>query len=100
MGKVLREHSAEFKQAAVRLARAGDKPVKQVAKELGIARGLLYEWMQKQELAGLPDADNPAAAVAELKKLKREYERVVMERDILKKAIAVFSHQPKRDSSL
>jgi transposase len=98
MGKIVREHSSEFKEAAVRLAKAGDKSVKQVAHELGIGRGLIYEWMQKQEVDGLPNADKPASVFAELKRLKREHARVVMERDILKKAIAVFSRHSKKDS--
>ncbi|MGV8923408.1 MAG: transposase [Thermomonas sp.] len=36
--------SAEFKREAVRLLEQGDKPVTQLALELGIARNLLYKW--------------------------------------------------------
>jgi transposase len=61
-------HSKAFKLEAVRLIELGDKPVTQIAKELGIRRTQLYHWR------------------SELIRLRRELKRVTMERDILKKA--------------
>ena len=94
----------EFKAEAVRLVTVEDHPVSQVAKDLGIHESLLRRWQRKLEarqarVAGV----KPTAAVAasiiveqeEVRRLKREIERLRMERDILKKAVAIFSEMPK-----
>ncbi|MEV4418159.1 helix-turn-helix domain-containing protein, partial [Catellatospora sp. NPDC049609] len=38
-------HPAEFRQRAVELARLKDRPVSQLAKELGISESCLRNWM-------------------------------------------------------
>ena len=83
----------EFKLEAVRLLRTGEKPVAQVARELGVKRTLLYRWQEAQATEG--DAAfrgtpgrKPSAEVA---RLKRELAVVQEERDILKKAAAYFA---------
>lgn len=46
-----RNHSEEFRQEAVRLALESGKPKTQIARELGIAVGLLYTWIAKYDEA-------------------------------------------------
>jgi transposase len=72
------------------------RSVRDVERSLGITIGLLKDWVKAQRasngaaLGG--DASVPAGTEAQLvKELKRELVRVRMERDILKKAVAVFS---------
>ncbi len=88
----------EFKQEAVRLLREQRLPRSQVARDLGIDPETLRRWAR--ELA----PDNPAApdtasaapaSSAELARLRRENEQLRMERDILKKAIGIFSRMPQ-----
>jgi transposase len=104
MASSRRAFTDEFKAEAVRLVTVEDHPVSQVAKDLGIHESLLRRWQRKLEarqarVAGV----KPTAAVAasiiveqeEVRRLKREIERLRMERDVLKKAIAIFSETPK-----
>jgi transposase len=78
----------------VRLAQTRGKPITQVARELGISDTSIPEW--RKELAehgreAFPGSGHQTAQEEELRQLKRELERVRQERDILKKAVAIFS---------
>ena len=78
-----------FKLEAVRLLDAGKQPAAAIARELGIKREKLYAWREQLREKG-PDAfhDRPGRPAAdegaEIRRLKRELERVTEERDILK----------------
>ncbi len=93
-----RTFTKEFKLEAVELSQKGDIPIAQLAKNLGIRPGLLYRWRSDLREDG-EDAfrgkGQLKADEAELRALRRELERVRMERDILKKALSVFA-QPAR----
>jgi len=104
MASSRRAFTDEFKAEAVRLVTVEGHPVSQVAKDLGLHESLLRRWKRKLEarqarVAGI----KPAAAVTasiiveqeEIRRLKRENERLRMERDILKKTVAIFSEMPK-----
>lgn len=86
-----RRFSREFKEEAVRLASVGDRSLSQVARELGIQPSVLSRWRKRLER----EAAEPAgeSAESELKRLRRELERVRQQRDILKKATAYFANQ-------
>ena len=92
-----RTHSEEFKQEAVRLALESGKPKAQVARELDISDGLLYNWIAKYDEAksrGLtPEEYNQEKA--EMRRLKAENRRLQEENDLLKKASAYFAKQLK-----
>jgi transposase-like protein len=93
-----RRFTAEFKLEAVRLVQAGKKPVSQIARELGVARQELYNWVRLAERRkGDPPTDvfpghgRRAAADAEIARLRRELEQAKEDNDILKKAAAFFA---------
>lgn len=93
-GRLRRSFTKEFKVEAVRLLTEGGYSVAQVARDLGIRDTLLGRW--KQELAQSPAGAFPGngqgrADEEELRQLRRENARLRMERDILKKAAALFS---------
>ena len=50
------QFTAEFKREAVRQMRAGDKPIAQLSRELGIPRNRLYKWNQAVEAHGEAEA--------------------------------------------
>jgi len=93
-----RKFTREFKIAAVTPIVEGQKSLYQVSKELDIRRNTLQRW-RDEYLAdpeqAFPGAGQLKADEAEVAQLKRELKRVQMERDILKKAIAIFSKEPK-----
>jgi transposase len=97
MAKTRRQFSGEFKREAVQLAKKPGNSAAQVAKELDLSESLLRNWIRqfgsgKWEAA--PGKDLKAASTQELERVKRELNRVKMERDILKKALGYFAKDP------
>lgn len=83
-----RDYSPEFKEEAVRLVIEHGLSVSQVADDLGINRSNINRWVRLHRQQG----DNlPAADADELHRLRKELARVKMERDILKKAVGIFT---------
>lgn len=89
MQKVQKTYTPEFKQEAVRLAQTSGKPIAQVARELGISDTSIHQWRKELSEHGseaFPGSGHQTAQEEELRRLKRELERVRQERDILKKS--------------
>jgi transposase len=87
-------YSDEFRQEAVRLVTEQGMPSSRVARELGIDPETLRRWLRAQTRdPGVPTEPVPPAA--ELARLRREVEQLRMERDILKKALGIFSRMPQ-----
>lgn len=90
-----KRYSAEFKAQAVGLVGTG-KPVKDVARDLGISEGVLYEWVRKAgpQPAQLGSAGGRAegepSGADELRRLRRENAQLKLENDILKKAAVIL----------
>ena len=95
-GKVKR-YPEEFKQTAVELALAGDKPITQVARELEMSPKTLHNWLRQHRIRhGEPTStriESQESLEAELKRLRKENARLREERDILKKATAYFAKE-------
>ena len=85
--------SSNWKQSAY--VSAVEKSVAQIARELGVPERVLYRWcqqLQEQPEASFPGKGHQSELEEENRRLRRELERVQQERDILKKAIVIFSH--------
>lgn len=107
--KARRAFTDEFKAETVRLLESSDRPLAQMSRELGIEQSVLRAWRRKlrpsaeQTVRPASAAANRHAATsaaltadqAEVRRLRRELERVQMERDIFKKAISIFSALPR-----
>lgn len=79
-------YPAEFKESSVKLALESDQSMSQTARELGVNLKLLYNWVNKYSgtnQKSYPIKTDPASE--EIKRLKKELSRVILERDILKK---------------
>ena len=86
--------TAEFKREAVQLAQTSGKSKAQIARELGISDSALYSWCKQSLEHGsdaFPGKGHQTPLEEENYRLKRELERTQQERDILKKAIGIFS---------
>lgn len=92
-----RRYAKEFKLEAVQLARESEKTVAEVARDLGVSPSLLHRWVQQLEArdpeAAFPGNGNVAEPEEEVRRLRRELERVKQERDFLKKAAAFFARE-------
>ena len=87
-------HPPEFRQRAVELARLRDKPVAEVAQDLGISESCLRNWMKRADLDEGRRADALTTAEREeLTQLRRELRVAKMENEILKRAAAYFAKE-------
>ena len=95
MKKIRRAYTAEFKREAIRLLETSGKSAAQVEHDLGIGAGCLSRWKRKHSDAGdnaFPGHGRLAPEQDRIRQLERENEVLRQERDILKKAVAIFSH--------
>ena len=83
----------EFKQWALEMVRLGDKPVAQIAKELGIAESGLRRWMAQTDVDEGRREGLTSAERKELVELRREKRRLELENEILKRAAAFFAKE-------
>jgi transposase len=90
-----RAYSDEFKKEAIRLVLEDGRTRRSVEKSLGITPGLLKDWVwTAQDEKPIEYSALPAEKAMKL--LRSENERLRRERDILKKAVAIFSTDPDR----
>ena len=99
MGK-RRYYSEEFKREAVELSLNSDKTIKAVAEDLGTSPYNLSRWIReytkKGDLSFLgKDKQKLTPEQEEVQRLKKKLRETQIERDILKKAVAIFSKKPK-----
>jgi len=99
MERKYRTYTKEFKLEALELLKNSDKSAGEIERELGITPGLLMKWKARYqalrkngEEVSLEPSDLEAAR-AEIRRLKRELLVAEEEREILKKAVNIFSRR-------
>lgn len=93
-----RKYDKEFQINAVKHYEASGKSLKEIAKNLGIPCSTFHGWVKEYKEHGeesFPGSGNIKPCNEEYYRLKKELEDVRMERDILKKAVAIFSKAKK-----
>ena len=88
-----RRYSREFKEEAVNLVVVQGYSVAEAARSLGVSANMLSRWKQGFE-GSAPSVDEKA----ELARLRKENKRLLMEREILKKAAAFFASESGSDT--
>ena len=94
-----RKFTRQFKDDAVRMVILEGIPIKEVASKLGIERSCLNRWRNEyleREHAGQSDLDpsmTPKEMDAELRRLRKQLRESELQREILKKALAIFSRE-------
>jgi transposase len=86
-----RKYDADFKQQVLQMISNG-RGVKEVAESLGIGENLIYKWRSRQGNSGAVGRED-TGATNDQQALLRRIRELEMERDILKKALAIFSRQ-------
>lgn len=90
----MKKYSEEFRQECVRLALEAGRPVKEVARELGLNVWTLREWVQKHRQQQKGETPPVAETLEqEVRRLRREVAMLRQEREILKKAAAYFAKE-------
>lgn len=88
-----RKYSEEFKREAVALTREPGANVSQIARDIGIAPNLLFNWRRQLRDEGTPFPGSGVARDQEVLALKRELAKVKRERDFLRDAAAFFASE-------
>ena len=95
-----RRYSPEFRERAVQLLLASDKPMNTVARELGVSYPGLLKWkdsyMAQQRTQQNKARPKPADLERQLRQLQRENESLRRQRDVLKKALGILSEEPSQ----
>ena len=92
--KPYKRYTKEFKIQAVKLAEESDKPITQIARELGVRQNQIYKWKKELEANGevaFPGTGKVADPDPEKTQLRKELAEAKEEIEILKKAAAYFA---------
>jgi transposase len=94
MVEARRKFDEDFKNGAVRIVRETGKPIARVARELGINEGTLGNWCakdrrQRGDDGGVLSEDERA----ELTRLRKENAELAMQRDVLKRSVALWVNE-------
>lgn len=90
--KSRRRYSKDFQQDVINMLKTGNKNVPELSRELGIAEQVIYRWNKKQN-GNTPQDEKLSDKEKELRELRSKLADVTEERDILKKAVSIFSKQ-------
>ena len=105
MGNKSKQYTRAYVARAVRLCEEADRPIAEVARNLGVEYQTLYAWMKKagktnrrvdaSSLRGTAAAQTPEAMQVEIDRLQRELEETKKQLEFAKKAAAFFAQQSK-----
>jgi transposase len=104
MGTRVKAYTKTYVARAVRLCEESNRPISEVARDLGVEYATLYGWMKKagktKRREGPPDpppapAGSTAAMQAEIERLKRKLDETEKQLEFAKKAAAFFAQQNK-----
>lgn len=88
--KMKKSYDEDFKKMVVELYE-NKKAATEIQREYGISSSTLYKWIS--EYKGIKTETGEITNNKELKKLKKELAELKQENEILKKAVAIFTHQ-------
>lgn len=88
-----RKYTKEFREDVINMLKTGDKSVATLSGELGIAEQVIYRWNKKYNLDDNKEIEKVTDQEKELRELRAKLADVIEERDILKKAVSIFSKQ-------
>ena len=97
-GSGRRKYDKQFKEDAVKLVTEGGRQVTEVARSLGIHENLLHTWKRKyteDPVGRFPGKGYLKPQDEELRRLLKENANLKEDKEILKKALAIFSKHPK-----
>jgi transposase len=85
-----KKYDREFREGAVRIVEETDKPIAQVARDLGVNEGTLGSWVNRAREATEGTKGLSRDDVEELRRLRAENAELRMERDVLKRSVVLW----------
>jgi transposase len=98
MKKERQKHSKEFKLETLKLTKTSGKSDTQLERDLGLSRGSIYNWrkeLEQHKEQAFPGKGHLKKDDEYVRQLERDLAIARQERDILKKALAIFAPKPK-----
>jgi transposase len=95
-----RKFDKDFKLQAVKMVLEEHLPVNEVARRLNVSESLIHYWKQAYKKDGqdsFPGKGHQSNEIDEVRQLKKRLADAEEERDILKKALAIFSKTPEKN---
>ena len=99
----MRTYDKDFKINAANLYKSSERSLKTIGEELGLATSTLSKWVREYSQnakESFPGKGHSKAFEEEARALRKELAHVSQERDILKKALAIFSQPHRKDMPL
>ena len=81
----------EFRDDVVAVARKGEAPLNQIARDFGISEGCLHGWMKKADIEDGARPGPTAAQSAELREAKKRIRLLEQEAEVMRRAVAYLS---------
>src|SRR3954471_24741224 len=94
MPEIRKKYDREFREGAVRIVEETNKPIAQVARDLGVNEGTLGNWVARAREARDGTAGLSTGDIEELKRLRAENAELRMERDVLKRSVVLWVNRP------
>ncbi len=97
VSRTRRKYDVSFKEDVLKMISSG-RPISDVSQALGVSASLLHRWYKSAQCVPTTSGQNAAvsstfqnSSFAQIERLKAELRRTEQERDILKKALGIFS---------
>lgn len=89
--RAIERYKQDYKEQVIKMVKEG-KRISEISKELDIPKSTITTWVKRKEIENSETEEQK-----EIKKLLKQLKDVTEERDILKKAINIFSKAPERN---
>jgi transposase len=88
-----RPYPLEFRREAIELVRISEKPIAQVARDLGVSNQTLHNWIKRADVDAGKREGMSSDERTELRELRKRVRTLEMEKEVLKKAAAFFARE-------